>query len=223
MEQLIFIDKREEQAASDEIRLSKQFNPSIDFPMEGGAISVIDATLNNNFHKIDSSTHVFELECRGPTGDPYDPYVQHIEAMTSADHSERSIIMALNSVLLPLDSTYPLRARTVDVTGVVVTSGDRVYTQIYAQQRFDIDWADSLAYLLGFTGIETTTDGGGGYRYLTSSRPINMAGCLPSIYTTSTFRYLIPENTLRLYHLRSNKEYHYHTMSCGSTQPIHIL
>ena len=52
MEQLIFLDKREEQSSTDEIRLSKQFSPALEFPDQGGAISIIDVTLNNNFHKL---------------------------------------------------------------------------------------------------------------------------------------------------------------------------
>ena len=179
MEQLIFIDKREEQSSSTEIRASKNFNPYIQFPQEGGSISVINVTLNNNFHKINPTNHWFVLECQGTAGSPYDPYVSHPESMEDGDFSASGLTVHMNTTLSPLDETYPVRARNVNSAGEIVTSGSMLYLQLYSLQNFAMTWSPSLALALGFTGDETLTTAGA-YKHLTSSYPINVDVCLPS-------------------------------------------
>ena len=203
-EQLIFLNKRDECDTSSGVRLTKNFNPPIKFPPQGGSISVIECSLSNTFNKINDTNNTFTLQCQGTIGAPYEPFDNHTVTITEGNYTKASIASMINDLILPLDAIHPVRAKVVDAHGDTATK-DPYYLRFYAQQRIICTFPEPLQSCLGFVGDETFTDGGGGVRYFTSTHPMNLDIFLPStLYLRSNSLYNSIDSSVIISDRRNN-------------------
>ena len=119
-EQLIFLNKKDEQEDESPVRLTKTFNPPIRFPDEGGTISIIECSLSNTFNKINTTNNTFVLQCQGTAGAPYDPYVDYTITIPAGNYTEATISDTIHALVYAKDATNRISARNVDGAGDVV-------------------------------------------------------------------------------------------------------